>query len=187
MPPCPARRRHAALWCGAVIALLLAGCGGSATLTTTAPASNTSGAATTDSRPMAPEFQVTLFDGTVFDFADHLRLDGRPVLLNLWASWCPPCRQEMPDLDAAAQRHPEVLFLGVAVEDDAESAATTAGELGVSYPVGFDADGSVARAFPSPGLPTTFLIDRDGRIIGAVYGGLDADDIDSLLARYLAG
>ena len=65
----------------------------------------------------APDFSLELFDGTVFSLAGHLADDGRPLILNLWASWCPPCRDEMPDFEAAALANPGVLILGVAVDD----------------------------------------------------------------------
>jgi thiol-disulfide isomerase/thioredoxin len=132
-------------------------------------------------------FRVTLFDGSTFDLMEHLSRDGRPVVLNLWASWCPPCREEMPYFEAASRRHPEVLFLGVAVRDEAGAAQAAAADLGVTYPAGFDADGTVDAAFPSPGLPATFLIDADGALLGALYGALGPADIEELVGRYLNG
>jgi thiol-disulfide isomerase/thioredoxin len=166
---------------------VLGSCGAESPAFTAAtdPSPSTAGTTTADTRPAAPVFRATLLDGASFDLADHLSRDGRPVVLNLWASWCPPCREEMPDLDAAARRHPEVLFLGIAVDDDPGAAAAAAGLIAVSYPIGIDDDGSVAEAFPSPGLPATFLIDGDGTLIGAVYGRLDPDRIEELVAAYL--
>ncbi|MBN2113734.1 MAG: TlpA family protein disulfide reductase [Acidimicrobiia bacterium] len=176
----------AALWlsaCGAAGPQLTS----TAAVPTSSSSSPAASAATSADLPPAPAFRVTLFDGAEFDLATHLSRDGRPVVLNLWASWCPPCREEMPHFDAAARRHPEVLFLGVAVQDDPEDAAAAAGEMGITYPVGADVDGTVAGAFPYPGLPTTFLIGTDGLLIGAVYGGLGPEDIEDLIARYLQG
>lgn len=169
-------------------ALLLAACGGS-TPQLTAPQSTAAAETSSSSgaqRVLAPGLQVTLFDGSTFDLAEHLSRDGRPVLLNLWASWCPPCRDEMPHFDDAARRHPEVFFLGVAVRDDPAAAAATVAELALSYPLGADLDGSVDAAFPSPGLPATFLIGSDGTLLGAVYGGLKPEDIEELVSRYLS-
>jgi hypothetical protein len=80
-----------------------------------------------------------------------------------------------------------VLFLGIAVEDDPAAAALMATDLGVTFPVGADLDGTIDAAFPSPGLPATFLIDADGALLGAVYGGLQPADVDDLVGRYLAG
>jgi thiol-disulfide isomerase/thioredoxin len=173
----------------ATAVVLLAGACGSAPPQLTAPAgtSSSSSPAAEGAPVLAPELQVTLFDGTPFDLAEHLSRDGRPVLLHLWSSSCPICLEEMPYLDEAARRHPEVLFLGVAIQDDPDQAAAAAAELGVAYPVGADLAGSVAAAFPSPGLPATFLIGSDGTLLGAVYGALDPGGIEELVARYLGG
>lgn len=189
MPRNPARpvlrSARLALLVGAA-ALAFTACG-TASPDLTAPAGIPSSSSSPGDRIPAPDLRVALFDGSDFDLGEHLSRDGRPVLLNLWASWCPPCREEMPYLDDAARRHPEVLFLGVAVRDDPAAAATAAHELGVTYAVGADLDGTVDAAFPSPGLPATFLIGSDGTLIGSVYGGLGPEDIEELLARYLAG
>jgi thiol-disulfide isomerase/thioredoxin len=188
--PAPRRPRSGLpLLAALAAALLFAACGDS-TPELTAPqstATQEASSSTEGRRQPAPALQVTLFDGSAFDLGEHLSRDGRPVVLNLWASWCPPCRDEMPHFDAAARRHPEILFLGVAVRDDPEAAAATVTELALSYALGADLDGSVDAAFPSPGLPATFLIGSDGTLLGAVYGGLEPEDIEALVDRYLAG
>lgn len=185
-PAPPAPRRGSRPLLALVVALVAASCG-TAAPRLTAPSETPASSSTAGEPGPAPLFSVTLFDGTSFDLADHLSRDGRPVLLNLWASWCPPCRDELPALEAAARRHPEVLFLGIAVEDDPAAAALMATDLGVTFPVGADLDGTIDAAFPSPGLPATFLIDADGALLGAVYGGLQPADVDDLVGRYLAG
>lgn len=91
----------------------------------------------------APDFTLTLFDGTDFRLSRHLSDDGRPVVLNFWASWCAPCREEMPAFDTVARRRPEVLFVGVAVRDTEAEARSFAAEIGVAYPLGIDADGKI--------------------------------------------
>lgn len=130
----------------------------------------------------APDFTIELLGGGRFDLADHLAEDGRPVLLNLWASWCGPCREEMPALDAASRTHTDVYFIGVAVDDNASDAEAFASEVGVSYALAIDVSGEVGRAYPSPGLPATFLISRDGYIVKTVYGGIDEADIEEMIA-----
>jgi hypothetical protein len=170
--------------------LLAAACGG-ASPGLTAPAGTSSSSPSSSSGAagepvLAPELRVTLFDGTTFDLAEHLSRDGRPVVLHLWSS-SPLCLEEMTYLDEAARRHPEVLFLGVAVQDDAEQAAAAAAELGITYLLGADLTGAVAAAFPSPGLPATFLIGSDGTLLGAVNGALEPGGIEELVTRYLGG
>ena len=188
----PAPRRPSSglpLLAALAVALLFAACGDSTPeLTAPQPTAAQEASSSTEGRAQpAPALRVSLFDGSTFDLGEHLSRDGRPVVLNLWASWCPPCRDEMPHFDDAARRHPEILFLGVAVRDDPDAAAATVAELALAYALGADLDGSVDAAFPSPGLPATFLIGSDGTLLGAVYGSLEPEDIEALLSRYLAG
>lgn len=131
----------------------------------------------------APDFSLDLFDGTAFRLSDHLRDDGRPVILNLWASWCSPCRAEMPEFDLASQTHTDVLFLGIAVDDTLEAARAFADEVAVGYALAFDESDRVARRYFSPGLPATFFISSDGVIVRKAYGQLDADDLAQLIAE----
>jgi len=159
--------------------VLFGGDDGSANTTPTIPDLGSFSAATGD---VAPDFSLDLLDGTPFRLSDHLENDGRPVLLNLWASWCAPCREEMPALDAAAAEHPDVFFLGVAVEDDPTAAAAFAEEVGVSYALAIDESERVGRRYPSPGLPATFLISSQGEIVRTVFGALDEADVAELIS-----
>ncbi len=131
----------------------------------------------------APDFSLTLLDGTDFRLTDHLTNDGRPVILNLWASWCGPCRAEMPAFDVASKLHTDVFFLGVAVEDDPIAAEEFAAEIGVTYALAIDEADRVGRRYPSPGLPATYFISTDGLIIRTVFGQIDEDQIDDLIAE----
>jgi thiol-disulfide isomerase/thioredoxin len=178
----------------AAVALLMAACG-QASPKLTAPdagpgasSSASPSSSSAESEPvLAPDLQVALFDGTTFDLAEHLSRDGRPVVLRLWSSSCPSCLEDMPCLDEAARRHPEVLFLGIAVGDDPAAAAAAATESEAAYGLGVDLDGSVAANFPAASLPATFLIGSDGTLLGAAYGELGPEGIEDLIARYLAG
>jgi thiol-disulfide isomerase/thioredoxin len=136
---------------------------------------------------LAPDFAVPTKDGGTFSLADHLAGDGRPVLLNLWASWCPPCRAEMPAINAAAARHPEILFVGVAVSDSSDDATAFTDDLGISYLIGFDENDEVGPAFRAPGLPATYLISPDGRIVKRILGQMTEDSIDADLAAAFGG
>jgi peroxiredoxin len=110
---------------------------------------------------LAPDFELTLFDGETMRLSD---LRGKIVVLNFWASWCPPCRWEMPDFEEMWQEYGDrdVVFVGVAISDFEESAFAFAQETGVTYPVGLDYTGDIARAYRPTSMPTTFFIDREG-------------------------
>jgi thiol-disulfide isomerase/thioredoxin len=130
----------------------------------------------------APTFTVKTTDGGTFDLAAHIADDGGPVVLNLWASWCPPCRAEMPAIDTSASRHPEITFIGVSVKDVEEEARAFADEIGISYIIGLD-DGSVDKAYPALGLPATFYIDRDGTLVRTHVGPVTVDSLDDDIAE----
>lgn len=133
----------------------------------------------------APDFTVDLLDEGSFSLTDHLEADGRPLLLNLWASWCPPCREEMPDISAFAAGHPEIAVLGVAVEDRLEDARAFATEIDADYPLAI-ADDGFEESYPNFGLPVTYLLDEDGEIT-QVYNGVLTGEILESLASGQAG
>lgn len=133
----------------------------------------------------APDFTVPTLDGDDFTLSTHLAEDGRPVFLNLWASWCFPCRAEMPDIDAAAQEHQEVKFIGVAVQDSTSDATDFAREINVQYAIGFDVDDVVEKGYPALGMPSTYLISPDGTILDVIIGAVTAEEIDAFLAKNL--
>jgi hypothetical protein len=93
----------------------------------------------------------------------------------------------MPAIDAAATRHPDVTFVGVAVQDDFQAAEQFAREIDVSYTIGFDESDEVNSSYPSAGLPVTFLIGSDGVVLQALYGQLDESRIDMSIATWFGG
>ena len=129
----------------------------------------------------APTFALPTLEGDLFDLAAHVAVGDKPVVLNLWASWCPPCRAEMPAINVASQRHPEVQFVGVAVNDDPDKAAEFAAEIDVSYTIAID-DGTVEDAYPVLGLPGTFFINSDGTIAKRHFGVVTVDSLDDDIA-----
>lgn len=135
----------------------------------------------------APDFTLDLFDGTRFTLSEHLSRDGKPVVMNFWASWCVPCRVEMPAFGAVARRHRDILFLGVAVQDTEPAARQFAEEVGVSYPLGLDDDGEIAELYPTFGLPTTWFITSEGRIAAQFVGQLGEDSLESMIEEHLKG
>lgn len=131
----------------------------------------------------APDFTVRLLDqpGT-FTLSESLATEGRPVILNFWASWCAPCRREMPILDAAALAHPELSFVGVAIDDTEFGAAGFAEEVDVSYPLGWDSTGLIGQKYGALVLPMTIVIDAEGTIVARKPGELTAETLAGLLS-----
>ena len=118
--------------------------------------------AQTESRP-APDFEVETFDGETLRLSD---LEGKVVVLNFWASWCPPCRWEMPFFESMSQEYldRDVVFVGIAMSDTFEDASGFAQQTGVTYPLALDTTNEIVRAYEVRSLPTTFFISTDGRI-----------------------
>jgi len=111
----------------------------------------------------APDFALKSSTG------ENLRLSeyrGKVVMVNFWATWCGPCRQEMPLLDELYQRYQRVGFnlLGVNIDDDSRRAMQMIDELGVNFPVLFDARKEVSKLYEVEAMPVTVLIDREGNV-----------------------
>ncbi len=132
---------------------------------------------------IAPIFAVETTDGQ-FSLSDHLANDGRPLFLNLWASWCFPCREEMPAIDASATAHPGVEFIGVSVQDSRTDAEAFAEEIAVSYLLGYDDDGSVDEAYAPLGLPASYIISSDGIILETILGKVTEEDLAEKFDEY---
>jgi len=133
-------------------------------------------AATTAPRIPAPDFTVRAFDGSDLSLSTHR---GKAVLLNFWASWCIPCRTEMPAIERLYQRYKDRGFEVIAVNLDTLSLAGVEAflkEVKVTFRIGLDQEWSTARAYRVVGLPTTYLIDRAGHVVVREIGARDWDD-----------
>lgn len=117
--------------------------------------------------PQAPDFDLPNLDGSGTTSLAALR--GQVVVLNFWASWCGPCRKELPAIAAFAKAHPEIAVIGVDYQDDVESAKAFAAEHGATWPSVVD-DGPIGAAYKVPGLPATYLIDAQGQIVDRILG-----------------
>ena len=111
----------------------------------------------------AIDFEIETFDGETIRLSDF---EGKVVVLNFWASWCPPCRWEMPFFERMSQEYEDqdVVFIGVAISDTLENVRAFAEGVGVTYPNGLDETGEIARNYSVVSLPTTFFIGRDGNV-----------------------
>ncbi len=122
----------------------------------------------------APDFTLKTLDGP------NLRLDeykGQVVLINFWASWCGPCRQEMPLLDRIHQRYNDAGFavLGVNVEGQVGPAKETADSTGVTFPVLIDENQRVSEVYDLEAMPSSVLVDRDG-VVRYIHRGYKPGD-----------
>ncbi|OQY36241.1 MAG: hypothetical protein B6I38_00035 [Anaerolineaceae bacterium 4572_5.1] len=121
---------------------------------------------------LAPDFTLETLDGESVTLSD---LRGRAVLVNFWATWCPPCRAEMPAFQQAYQDYEEQGFVIVAVnttlQDNPADIAAFIEEFGLGFPVVLDSDGAINRLYQARSLPTSFFIDKEGIISEVVIGG----------------
>jgi cytochrome c biogenesis protein CcmG, thiol:disulfide interchange protein DsbE len=104
-------------------------------------------------------------------------LHGSPAVVNFWASWCTPCRQEAPELERFARSNPGVAVVGVDWNDAAGSARAFIRHYGLTYRVLRDGSGSVGTSYGLSGLPTTFVLDSHGRIAATLRGPQTAADL----------
>jgi len=132
----------------------------------------------------APEFSMpSLRDETETIALADFR--GEPLVLNFWASWCVPCRKELPALQKVSEATKgRVAFLGVNHQDGRRGAMRLLDETGVTYPSVFDPGGRIAGRYRLFGMPTTFFISADGRILGEHTGELTEDDLAERLDRF---
>lgn len=130
-----------------------------------------------------------LTDGDLADFTGIVAgARGRPVVVNVWASWCGPCRVEAPLLERAAGEYgPDVQFLGVASRDNRGDAEEFLRRFDVSYPNLLDTSGAIRKFLSVRGLPTTYVFDGRGQLVAQVVGAVDeqklAANVDEALRR----
>jgi cytochrome c biogenesis protein CcmG/thiol:disulfide interchange protein DsbE len=132
----------------------------------------------------APDFTLPLLDGDELVLSDHI---GKPIVINFWASWCPPCREESPILERAWRAYKgEALFVGIDIQDTESEARAYLREFGITYPNGLDANGRITVDYGVIGLPVTFFVDKQGiverRWVGAIGEGQLRAWMDGLIA-----
>jgi cytochrome c biogenesis protein CcmG, thiol:disulfide interchange protein DsbE len=140
----------------------------------------------------APDLALTLFDGyrggwenEVLNLSD---LRGKGVVLNFWASWCKPCEDEAPDLEAAWRKYKDrgIVFVGVDYLDQEPNALAYLRKFDITYPNGPDLQSRISRRYTIRGVPETFFIDPEGKILGCrKVGPLDQRELDQRIAEIL--
>ena len=121
---------------------------------------------------LAPDFTLEAIGGETFTLSD---LRGSVVVVNLWASWCPPCRAEMPALQQVYEKYRdrglEILAVNTTYQDREAEARAFVDELGLSFPILLERTGEMAREYQLRAMPSTFFIDREGVIRKVILGG----------------
>lgn len=156
-------------WRAIAVAILI---GGLVWAYVTRPQSGAAAPAATSTRigAPAPEIALPMLSGEARTLSD---LRGQVVILNFWATWCGPCRAEMPALAEIQTQYASrgVIVIGVNQREDAGSVRAYLDSIGVDFPIALDPTGESNRQYRVLGLPTTYLVDRQGVIRDAVFGG----------------
>lgn len=142
-----------------------------------------------DQRVAAPDISGPTLDGGRFRLADHR---GEVVVMNVWASWCSPCRAEAPGLAEVSAQYADrgVQFVGIDTRDSTATAQSFVTKFGLDYPSIVDPDGRVQLAFggtlPPQAIPSTLVIDREGRVAARALGRVDAATLRGLIDPLLS-
>jgi cytochrome c biogenesis protein CcmG/thiol:disulfide interchange protein DsbE len=130
----------------------------------------------------APDFSLGMFDGSTVTLAGALQ-SGKPAVVNFWASWCGPCADEAPVLESAARRYGDrITFIGVDVEDIDSDAQAFLSKYGITYPNGSGNAGPISVQYGMRGVPETYFIAPDGRLIRK-WNTLTAADLEQFVAE----
>lgn len=134
----------------------------------------------------APEFTLPLFNGGEFTLSDYL---GSPVVINFWASWCPPCREEAPLLESAwrTYKNRDVMFVGVDIRDDMRDALAYIREFDITYPNGLDNGGRTTIDYGVVGIPVTFFVNREGTVVRRWVGAINRNQLVTWVEEVIAG
>jgi cytochrome c biogenesis protein CcmG/thiol:disulfide interchange protein DsbE len=132
----------------------------------------------------APQLELTSLDGAQVSLED---LRGSVVLVNLWATWCPPCLQEMPTLNAFYEKYKDQGFvlIGINQEESRDIVAPFVEDFGLSFPIWLDEKPLAQVAFKTVNLPSSYVIDRDGRIRLMWIGGISEKNLEQYVPKII--
>jgi len=135
-------------------------------------------------KPLAKAFELMDMDGNKVKLSDFL---GKPVIINFWATWCPPCRAELPSMNRAWTKVKDkgVAMLAINVGEDEETIFSFMADYPIEFKVLLDQTGDIVSQWPIKGLPTTFVLDPQGRLFYRAIGGREWDS-EELIKQVLA-
>ena len=130
-------------------------------------------------KPQAPNFAMKDMDDVVHKLADY---KGKPVIINFWATWCPPCREELPSMNRAwgKIKNDGIEMLAINVGEDEDTIFAFSGEYPIDFTILLDESGEEIKKWPIKGLPTTFVLNPEGQIVYQAIGGREWDNDDIL-------
>ena len=133
----------------------------------------------------APDFTLELFGEGEVSLAENR---GRPIVLNFWASWCPPCREESAGLERAWQTYGNAAsFIGIDIQDTQQDAEAYVSDFNITYPNGRDVDGKITVDYGVIGLPTTFFVSKRGIVERRWVGAIPEDELVKWVEELIAG
>jgi cytochrome c biogenesis protein CcmG/thiol:disulfide interchange protein DsbE len=134
---------------------------------------------------MAPDFTITSFEGETITLSE---LRGQVVIINFWASWCPPCREEAPYLEATWRKYQDqgVFFIGVDYVDTEKEALAYIDEFDISYFNGPDIGTQISHDYRMEGVPETFYVAKNGELRGLKIGPLYPPELDQMIEELLS-
>lgn len=132
----------------------------------------------------APDFELMTLDGETARLSDY---KGKKVILNFWASWCPPCRAEMPDMqkyyeEQAAGENVEILAVNLTTEDRGmEKISAFIEEFNLTFPIPMDSEGDIGKLYQAVAIPTTYMIDTEGRVRNKIVGPMSEQMMEEFI------
>jgi cytochrome c biogenesis protein CcmG/thiol:disulfide interchange protein DsbE len=159
----------------AVVGLVVAFAVASLLLTRGDAKNGLSSKSTLETKEAAPDFTLALIKGGTFHLGNH---KGKPILINFFASWCLPCRDEAPVLEKIAHEYEAkgVIFLAIAIDDTEEKINDFVARYGVTFPVGLDKTAAIQKSFGLYGIPTTYFVSKQG-VINYFHSGVVTEEL----------
>lgn len=165
--------RPRGVWIAALVALVASGCAAG------------SDGADPDAGPPVPDRSYETFDG---ERTSLRAFEGEPLVVNFWASWCPPCVAEMPEFERVhLARQGEVRFVGLNTQDDLAAAEALVTQTGVTYDLGLDPDGELFRDLEVIAMPSTYFVNAAGAVVHRHAGILSQSRLGELIDEHLVG
>jgi cytochrome c biogenesis protein CcmG/thiol:disulfide interchange protein DsbE len=128
----------------------------------------------------APDFTLLNPKGEKVSLGDFR---GQPVMINFWATWCSPCRDELPEIQAAYENSKDLMVMGISFQEKASDVEPFVEKKGLTFPILLDSDGQIAMKYQARGLPTSFFVNPEGIITAVHIGPVTAGDLENYVAQ----